>query len=117
MDFDLFEDVSTTFVSASHAENPTCLTPDILAKVWRIYNATAKRTINVTTQLARLDVNSSLSQNFVTKDRMLRYRRIASFFYTYCFFVTKKRVQRKAMSTCGFTCMRLFVPEKDMFSL
>ena len=34
MDFDLFEDVLTAFVSDSHAEKPTGVTPEILAKVW-----------------------------------------------------------------------------------
>ena len=76
MDFDFFEDVSTAFVSASHAENPTGVTPEILAKVWRIDNATAKLTINVTTHLARQDVSTSISLNFGMNNRMLRYRRI-----------------------------------------
>ena len=107
-----FDDVSTAFVSDSHAENPTGVTLEILAKVWRIYNATAKRATNFTTQLARQDVNTSLSRNFVTNDRMLRYRRITLLFYTDFFFVTKKRFQRKAMSTRGFTCMHLFSLDK-----
>ena len=80
MDFDFFEDVSTAFVSVYHAENPTGVTREILAKVWRIYNITAKRKINVTTQLAKQDVNTSISGNLGTNGRMLRYRRIASFF-------------------------------------
>ena len=33
MDFDLFEDVLTEFVSDFHAEKPTGVTPEILAKV------------------------------------------------------------------------------------
>ena len=112
MDCDIFEDASTAFVSASHEEKPTGVTPEILEKVWRIDNETAKRTINATTQLAKQDVNTSLSRNFGTDGRMLRYRRIVLFFYTDCFFVTKKRGQRKAMSTHGFTCMQLFVSDK-----
>ena len=43
---------------------------------------------------------------------MLRYRRITPFFYTYCFFVTKEKGQRKAMITRGFTRMQLFVSDK-----
>ena len=93
MDCDLFEDISAVSVSASRAEKPSGLTPETLAKVWRIDNATAKRTIDITTQVARQDVNTSLSCNFGTNNRMLRYKRIASFFYTDCFFVTKKRGQ------------------------
>ena len=112
MDCDLFEDISMAFVSASHAEKSTGVTPEILAKVWRIDNATTKRTIDVTTQLARQDINTSLYHHFVTNGRILRYRRIASFFYTDCFFVTNKQGQRKAMSTRAFTFMKLFVSDK-----
>ena len=100
---ELFEDIQKSFVSASHAEKPKGVTPEILMKVWSIDNATAKRTINVTSQLARQDANTTLSRNFGTNNRMLRYRRIASYFYTDCFFVTKNVGQRKASSSRGYT--------------
>ena len=48
---ELFEDVTAAFSSASHAENPSGVTPELLAKIWCIDNATAKRTVKVTTQL------------------------------------------------------------------
>ena len=96
VDCELFEDIQKSVVSASHAEKPKGVTPEILMKVWRIDNATTKRTINVTSQLARQYANTTLSRNFGTNDRMLRYRRIASYFYTDCFFVMKNVGQRKA---------------------
>ena len=80
VDCDLFEDIQKSFVSASHAEKPKGVTPEILMKFWRIDNTTAKQTINVMRQLARQDANTTLSRNFGTNDRMLRYRRIASYF-------------------------------------
>ena len=86
---ELFEDIQKAFVISSHVEKPKGVTPEILMKVWRIENATAKRTINVTSQLASQDANTTLSRNFGTNDIMLRYRRIASYFYTDYFFVTK----------------------------
>ena len=71
-DCELFEDVTAGFVSASNAEKPYRVTPELLAKVWRIYNSTAKRTIKVTTQLPRQDAKTSLSRNFGKNDKMLR---------------------------------------------
>ena len=50
-DCDLFEDVTAAFVSASYAEKMYGVTPDLPAKVWRIDDATSKRTVKVTTQL------------------------------------------------------------------
>ena len=75
-DWKLFEDVTTDFVSASHAEKPSGVTPELLEKVWRIYNATYKRNVKVTTKLYRHDANTSLSWSFEKNDRMLKYRRI-----------------------------------------
>ena len=68
---ELFEDIQKAFVSPSHAEKPKGVTPEILMKVCSIDNATAKRTINVTSQLARQDANTTLSRNFGTNGIML----------------------------------------------
>ena len=91
IDCDLFQDVSTVFGISFHAEKTTGVTQEILANVWRIDNATAKRTINFTTQLASRDINTSLSRYFGMNNRMLRYRRIASFFHIDCLFVMKNK--------------------------
>ena len=105
---DLFEDAPLAMeINALHAEIPKGVKPAALAKVWRIDVATAKRTLEVTTQLQHQDADSSLSRNFSTNDRMLRYKRINTHFFTDTFFVTKK-----AMSTRGNTCMQLFVSDK-----
>jgi len=81
--------------------------PVDLAKVWRIDEEIARRTIEVTTQLKQQDVDGSMSRNFSTNDRMIRYRRINSHLFTDAFFVTKK-----AKSTRGNTCMQLFVSDE-----
>ena len=65
-DYELFEYIQKSSVSASHAEKPKGVTPEILMKVWRINNATEKRNINVTSQLARQNSNTTLSRNFGT---------------------------------------------------
>eukprot|EP00970_Alexandrium_tamarense_P013767 scaffold3678_cov106-Alexandrium_tamarense.AAC.1 len=94
-------------VSATHAEAPKGVSPELLSKIWRINQQTAKRTLEVTSQLNKQDGDSSLARNFSTNDRMQRYRRLKSFFFSDTFFVTKE-----AKSTRGFTCMQLFVSDK-----
>ena len=67
----------------------------------------AERTIGLTTQLNRRGDETALSRNLGTNDRMLRYRRITSCFYTDTLFVTKK-----AKSTRGNIFMQLFMSDK-----
>ena len=99
--------IQEAFAGATHAEKPKGISPQLLEKIWGIDNETAKRTLKTTTQLNRQDANSKLSRNFGTNDRMLRYRRINSFFFSDTFFVTGK-----AKSTRGYTCMQIFVSDK-----
>ncbi len=79
-DVDLFE----TF--ATHAETPKGVTAEHLSKVWRISHEDAAKTLNVTTQLNKRSIDASLSHRFSTNNRMLRYKRIDSLFYTDTFF-------------------------------
>ena len=95
------------FASATHAEKRKGVSPELLDKIWRIDNKTAKRTIRTTTQLNRQEANTKLSRNFGTNDRMLRYRRIKSYFFTDTFFVMKN-----AASSRGYICMQIFVSDK-----
>ncbi len=59
-----------------------------LAKVWMIPHDEAARTLQVTSQRLRTDIDSSLSRNSETNDRTVRYRHIKSCFYTDTLFVT-----------------------------
>ena len=93
-------------VDAAHANPPKGVTAKDLAKVWRIDVETARKTLQNTTQLKKQDGNNTLSRNFSTNDRMLRYNRIKSFFFTDTFFVTGK-----AKSLRGNTCMQIFVSD------
>ena len=77
------------------------------SKIWGIDIETARRTLEVTTQLRQQDTGS-LSQNFSTNDLMLRYKQINCAFFTDTYFVTGK-----AKSTRGNTMMQLFFSEKD----
>ena len=61
----------------------------------------------------RLEIDEGLdhptfSRNYGTNDRMLRYRRINTYFYTDTFFATKKG----GKSSRGNTCCQLFVTDK-----
>ena len=83
-----------------------------LAKVWRLNEDEARRTLEVTSQLNKQDADSSLSRNFGTNDRMLRYRRLKSTFFMDTFFVTAK-----AKSVRGYTMMQLFVSDKGFLKV
>ena len=78
----------------------------ILLKVSSIDHKMAEKTLQVTTQLNRNGENTSLARNMGTNDRMLRYIRIKSHFFTDTFFVTGK-----SNSTRGYSCVQIFVSD------
>ena len=82
--------------------------PKHLAKIWRISHEDAQRTIDVTTQTSTRTDDPTLSRNYSTNDRMLRYKRIKDYFFMDTFFATKKGGQ----SSRGHTCCQLFVTDK-----
>ena len=63
--------------------------------------------MEVTTQLRQQDSDITLFRNFSTNDRMLRYKKIKSHFFTDTYFVTGK-----SRSTRWNKCMQLFVSDK-----
>ena len=87
--------------------NRSGVSPNHLAKFWRIDVEATKQILEITTQLRKHEVDGPLIRNFSTNDRMLRYQRINTHFFTDVFFVTSK-----AKSTQGNTCMQLFVSDK-----
>jgi len=92
----------------THASRSQGVSPEFLAKIWRIDLKDAQRTLNVTSQLLKRSDDPSLSRNYTTNDRMLRYHRIHQYFFTDTFFATKKA----GKTSRGFTCMQLFVTDK-----
>jgi len=69
--------------SVTSTKRKSGITPEQLARNWRIGLETAKRTLEVTTQRGiRTVANPSLSRRFRTNDRQLRYRRIAGTVFT-----------------------------------
>ena len=94
--------------STAQAGKSRGVDPKHLSKIWRISHEDAQRTIDVTTQTSIRTDDPTLSRNYSTNDRMLRYRRIKDFFFMDTFFATKKGGQ----SSRGHTCCQLFVTDK-----
>ena len=94
--------------STAQAGKTRGVDPKHLAKIWRISHEDAQRTIDVTTQTSTRTDDPTLSRNYSTNDRMLRYKRIKDYFFMDTFFATKKGGQVSR----GHTCCQLFVTDK-----
>lgn len=91
---------------------PKAVSADFLSKIWNIDHNLAKKTIKQTTQLCRRGEHNDLSRHYSTNDRMLRYKRIQSQFFSDTFFVAKD-----AKSTRGYTCAQIFVSDKGFVAI
>ena len=67
--------------STAQAGKTRGVDPKHLSKIWRISHEDAQRTIDVTTQMSTRTDDPTLSRNYSTNDRMLRYKRIKDFFF------------------------------------
>ena len=92
--------------------NQAGVTPDFLSKIWHVKVDEAKEAIEQSTQLCRRGRNNSLSRHYNTNDRMLRYKRLNSMFFTDTFFVHKD-----GKSTRGNVCAQLFVSDKGYVAI
>ena len=52
----------------------------ILSKIWRIDRDTAERNLDVTYKKFRRSDTPSLSRNYPTNDRILRYKKLMNYF-------------------------------------
>ena len=93
-------------------EKPSKLNADFLSKIWHIKNDKVAKALDQTTQYCRHGADNALSRQFSTNDRMLRYRRINSMFFTDTFFATAK-----GKSTRGNTCAQIFVSDKGFVGI
>ena len=94
-------------IAAVDVTSPKGVTPEFISKIWSVSQREAEDIVEQNTQLNRQSADGLLSRQFSTNDRMLRYRRIQSYFFTDTMFVTKQ-----AESTRGNTCLQLFVSDK-----
>ena len=99
-------------IAAVDVSSPSGVTPEFLSKIWSVSPRQAEDIVDQNTQLNRQSSEGQLSRQFSTNDRMLRYRRIQSYFFTDTMFVTKK-----AESFRGFTCLQLFVSDKGFVAV
>ena len=65
---DASDKMLNVFASATHAEKLKGVSARILEKIWQIDPEIAKRTIRMTAQMNRQDINYKLLRNFGTKD-------------------------------------------------
>ena len=110
---DIF-DVSRIYnanLSSTTATKISGISPKSLAKTWNIPEELAAKSINRNTQLARHKQDNTLSRNFSTNDRMLRYRRIKSTFFTDTMFANKYKSLRQN------TCCQIFVSDKSYIAV
>jgi hypothetical protein len=112
---DLFEqvtrgdiDLDELMVSAAHAGKSKGVDAAHLSKIWRIDHKAAERTLDITSQNSKRTDDPTLSRNYGTNDRMLRYKRIDDYFFMDTFFATKKA----GKSSRSNTCCQLFVTDK-----
>ena len=93
-------DLDSYFVAgAAHAEAPKGISAEQLSKVWKIDLDLAKNTLDVAMQNCKRVKDPSLSRNYSTNDRMLRYKRIAQFFFMDNFFATRRNLENRPKGT------------------
>ena len=109
---DEFESQFHSEISSLEMEKVTGVSPDFLSKIWSVSDEQAKDIVNSNTQLNRVPNEGMLSKQFSTNDRMLRYRRINSYFFTDTMFVTSA-----AKSTRGYTMLQVFVSDKGFIAV
>ena len=105
-------DQLSAVISTVTANQSKGATPEMLSKLWLIDEDLAKGAIDQNTQLCRHSSDNIMSRQFSTNDRMLRYRRITSTFYTDTMFA-----QPGAKSTRGNSCCQVFVSDKGFVAL
>jgi hypothetical protein len=99
-------------ISSINAGKSSGTDPKQLSKLWIVTEKLAKEALDQNTQLCRHNSDNIMSRQFSTNDRMLRYRRLQSVFYTDTMFVTPK-----AKSLRGFSCCQVFVSDKGFVAV
>ena len=94
------------------ASRPTTISAERLSKIWRIEPEVASKAIAQNSHFYRQGIGTELSKRFSTNDRMLRYKRIRSNFFTDTFFVTSKGI-----SSRGNNCAQLFVSDMEFVAI
>ena len=99
-------DAINASINAVHADKSSGMSPKLLSKLWCVPENLARGAVDQSTQLCRHNADNTLSRNLSTNDRMLRYRRLQSVFFTDTLFALKHK------STRGNVCCQVFVSDK-----
>ena len=97
---------------SSVASKPKGVSPAKLSKLWLVTEKLAEAALEQSTQLCRHTADNSMSRQFSTNDRMLRYRRLNSAFFSDTMFANPK-----AKSTRGNSCCQVFVSDKGFVAV
>ena len=98
-------------ISAAEASKPKGVSPTMISKLWCISDKLAEGVIDQNTQLCRNNADNALYRQFTTNNRMLRYKRIQSTFYSDTIFaLTHKSVRQ-------FKCCQVFVSDKGFVAV
>ena len=108
--FDIQENNSVE-LSSAHATKSKGVTFKSLAKIWNISEELAEKAIDRNTQVAKHKQDNILSRFFSTNDRMLRYRRLKSTFFTDSMFANKYKSLRQN------TCCQVFVSDRSYIAV
>ena len=109
---DKLDNKFTFNISGVTADQSVGVLPSFLKKIWSISDKEAGAVIKTNTQLNRKHNDGLLSRHFSTNDRMLRYKRIESFFYSDTMPVTKV-----TKSTRGNLHFQFFVSDKGFVAV
>ena len=98
-------------IAAAQASKPKGVSPEVLSKLWCISDKLAEGAIEQNTQLCRHNSDNVLSRQYTTNDRMLRYKRLGSTFYTDTMFANEHKSSRQ------YTCCQVFVSDKGFVAV
>ena len=93
-------------IEAIKVSNARGVSKEFLSKIWVVSEHLAQGAIDQNTQLSKHHADNSLSRHFSTNDRMLRYKRLKSVFFTDTLLALSTK------STRGNTYAQIFVSDK-----
>jgi hypothetical protein len=108
---ELFDDDTIAKIAAVKVSHSQKISKEILSKLWTVSEELAQGAIDHNTQLCKHHADNSLSRNFTTNDRMLRYKRLKSVFFT------DTLVSLSTKSTRGNSYAQVFVSDKGYIAI
>ena len=98
-------------IASVHASSAKGVSKETLSKIWMVTEDLAQGAIDHNTQLCKQQGENNLSRNYSTNDRMLRYKRLKSTFYTDTLFAKTTKSLRQNV------CAQLFVSDKGFVAI